>query len=314
VPPVACRPMTISVRDFRPADTGAVALLRHTCVPYVVTTEEGILFEVRTAHPARKYRLLVTEEKGVLTGTAHVGIAHESTEPGQSYVTPQIHPQHRGRGAGALLLRAAEEHLAAEGATSVYSWVLDEPASRSFAERHGYRPTRPAHFQRLDLTRASLPETPQPTGFELRTAADFAEDQRPLFEAAAESSSDEPGDISVNLNDYQNWLDNTWNHPCLDRELSTVVVASDGRVVAFTAAHTDGRSRYMSGMTGTLRAFRGQGLARLAKTDSLRRARAAGITEAFTSNDGDNGPMLAINKRLGYQVCATEVRHVKVIG
>jgi len=44
---------------------------------------------------------------------------------------------------------------------------------------------------------------------------------------------------------------------------------------------------------------------------SLHRARAAGYREAFTGNDTDNEPMLAINFWFGYQICATEVRHVR---
>jgi hypothetical protein len=67
-------------------------------------------------------------------------------------------------------------------------------------------------------------------------------------------------------------------------------------------------------MTGTARAHRGRGLAKLAKNDSLHRARAAGYTEAFTGNDTGNGPMLAINKWFGYEICATEVHHVRELG
>ncbi|MYZ34263.1 MULTISPECIES: GNAT family N-acetyltransferase [unclassified Streptomyces] len=305
--------MTVIVRDFRTEDAGAVVRLRWACVPFQVTTEEALLFDVAHANPAKKYRLLLAEEDGELIGSAHTGIAYDSDDPGQSSVTPQVHPERRGRGAGSLLLRTAEEHLAAEGATSVYAWALDEPSSRAFAERHGYRPTRPAHFQRLDLAGGTLPEPPPlPPGFELRTAADFADDPRPLFEADAETTSDEPSDISTDFDDYADWLNHTWNHPLLDRELTTVVMI-DGRVAAFTAAQTDGRTRYASGMTGTLRAYRGQGLAKLAKTYSLHRARAAGYTGAYTANDAENGPMLAINRWLGYKICASEIRHVRAL-
>lgn len=307
--------MTVIVRDFRTEDAEAVVALRRVCVPHMVATEAGVLFGVATAHPAKKYRLLVAEEEGVIIGATHVGIAYDSPEPGQSSVTPHVLPEYLRRGAGSLLLHAAEEHLAAEGATSVYSWVLDEPSSRAFAEHHGYRPTRTAHFQSLDLTTAAFTDPPAlPEGLTLRTAADFADDPRPLFEADAEVTSDEPGDIATELSDYEDWLASFWGDPDLDRELSTVVVTEDGRVAAFTSALTDGLSTYATGMTGTRRAFRGKGLAKLAKTDSLRRARAAGYTDAFTSNDGENGPMLAVNRWFGYRICATEVRHVRSLG
>ncbi|MGW1493896.1 GNAT family N-acetyltransferase [Streptomyces sp. NPDC002402] len=306
--------MTLIVRDFRPDDAASVSRVRRAALPYMVTTPAAVAFGVESANPAKKYRLLIAEKDGEIIGTAHAGIAYDSSEPGQSFVTPHVHPEHRGRGAGALILRTAEEHLAAEGARTVYAWVIDEPESRAFAEKHGYRPTRPAHFQRLDLANGTLPPLPElPPGVELRTAADFEADPRPMFRADAEATSDEPSDIGADFDDYDDWIRHTWNNPLLDRGLSSVVLV-DGEVAAFTAAQSDGGTRYMSGMTGTLRAHRGRGLAKLAKTDSLRRARAAGYTDAFTSNDADNGPMLAINKWFGYEICATEVRHVRTLG
>ncbi|MFF3289943.1 GNAT family N-acetyltransferase [Streptomyces sp. NPDC003023] len=306
--------MTVIVRDFRPEDAEAVTRVRRACLPFEVMTPASLLLGVETANPAKKYRLLVAEKDGELIGTAHAGIAYDSTEPGQSFVTPHVHPDHRGHGAGGLLLRVAEDHLGAEGATNVYAWVLDDPRNLAFAEKRGYSPTRAAHFQRLDLANGPLPGLPAPSdlppGVELRTAADFEDDPRPLFDADAEATADEPGDISSSLDDYEDWITHTWNDPLLDRRLTTVVVV-DGSVAAYTAALTDGNTRYATGMTGTMRAHRGRGLAKLAKTDSLHRARAAGYTDAFTSNDADNGPMLAINRWFGYEICATEVRHVR---
>ncbi|MCP9959546.1 GNAT family N-acetyltransferase [Streptomyces sudanensis] len=307
--------MPIIIRDFRPEDAEAVARSRRATVPFLAVTPRSVLFDVETANPAKRLRLLVAEEDGEILGTAYAGIAYDSDEPGQAYATPNVHPDRRGRGAGGLLLRAAEEHLAAHGAVSVYSWARDDPRSLAFARGRGYRPTRTAHFQHLDLAGAALPEPPGglPPGVALRTAADYEDDPRPMFEADAEATSDEPSDIATTLDDFADWVAHTWNNPLLDRRLSTVVTV-DGRVAAYTAAYTDGGSRYVSGMTGTLRAHRGRGLARLAKTDSLRRARAAGYTDAYTSNDGANAPMLAVNARLGYRVCATEVRHVRALG
>ncbi|MGR8011420.1 N-acetyltransferase family protein [Streptomyces hypolithicus] len=306
--------MTPIVRDFAPADTDAWVRVRRASVPFMVTTPESVTFTLTTSHPAKKLRMLVAEEGGEVVGTAFAGVAYDSADPGQSYVTPHVHPDHRGRGAGSLLLRAAEEHLGAVGATTVYAWVQDAPEFCAFAEKHGYAPTRSLHFQRLDLANGALPPRgPLPAGVELLTAADFRGDPRPLFEADAEATADEPSDIATDLTDYEDWLSHTWNNPLLDHELSTVVVA-DGKVAAFTAAQTDGLTRYWSAMTGTVRAHRGRGFAKLAKTDSLHRARAAGCTDAYTGNDADNAPMLAVNKWFGYRICASEVRHVRTLG
>lgn len=148
----------------------------------------------------------------------------------------------------------------------------------------------------------------------MRSAADFADDPRPLFELDAETARDEPSDVDTEFTDYENWIEESWKHPLLNRELTKVALV-EGRPAAFSLAWTDvATGRYATAMTGTARAFRGRGLAKLAKNASLHGARAAGFTEALTGNDDGNGPMLAINKWFGYEICATEVRHVRELG
>ncbi|MEU3789688.1 GNAT family N-acetyltransferase [Streptomyces fructofermentans] len=306
--------MTVTVRDFRAGDAEGFARVRHLALPFMLSTPESIAYDVAHAHPDAHFQPLVAEEDGELVGTAQVGVAHESPQPGQGYLNVYVHPEHRGRGAGTLLVSTAEERLAALGTSKAFAWVLDDPTHRAFAERRGYGAGRSAHFLRLDLANGSLPPLQEPpAGVELRSAADYAADPRPLFELDAETLLDEPGDISYEFTDYEAWLESTWHHPLLSHELTSVAVV-DGRPAAFSAARTGGDGRYDTAMTGTARAQRGRGLAKLAKNDSLHRARAAGFTEAFTGNDAGNGPMLAINEWFGYEICATEVRHVRELG
>ncbi|MFF7355540.1 GNAT family N-acetyltransferase [Streptomyces filipinensis] len=304
--------MTVIVRDLRPdvpADTEGFARVRHLALPYILFTPDSIRHNALHLPPEARYRPLIAEEDGEVIGTAQVHLAHDSTEPGQGLLNIYVRPDRTGRGAGRLLLRAAEEHLTAQGATRLFSWVLDEPANRAFAEGHGYRSSRSAHFLRLDLADSALPPVPgTPPGIELRTAADFADDPRPLFELDAETMRDEPGDLDYEYSDYEAWTEQYWKHPLLNHDL-TVVACAEGRPVAFSVAYTDGGTRYTTAMTGTARSHRGRGLAKLAKIHSLYRARAAGITEAFTGNDAGNEPMIAINRWLGYDICATEVRY-----
>jgi GNAT superfamily N-acetyltransferase len=309
--------MTLIVRDLRaadPADAEAFADVRRRALPFMVSTAASLLHDATLAPPEAHRQQLVAEADGEVIGTAQLSIAHDSPEPGQGDITVYVHPAHLRRGAGALLARTAEERLTAVGARRLLSWVLDTPDNRAFAERRGYTPSRFAHFLRLDLAQGTLPPlSSPPPGVELRTAADFADDPRPLFDLDAETTADEPGDVDAELDDYGQWVEEIHGHPLLDRALSTVVVV-DGTPAAFTAVHTDGRDRYSTVMTGTARAFRGRGLDKLAKNDPLHRARDAGCTEAFTGNDAGNGPMLAVNKWFGYEVCATEVRYVRELG
>jgi GNAT superfamily N-acetyltransferase len=309
--------MTVLVRDLRPdvrADLDGFVRVRHRALPYMLFTPGSVAYDIAHAHPDAHMRRLVAQEDGEIIGTAQVGIAYDSPEPGQGYLNVYVDPERTRSGAGGLLVRTAEEHLAAQGARRLLAWVLDEPDNRAFAERRGYRASRPAYFLRLDLAHAALPPLQDPPpGVELRSAADFADDPRPLFALDAEAMADEPSDVDYEFTDYEAWLAETWRHPLFSPELTSVVLV-DGRPAAFSAARTDSGHRYGTVMTGTARAFRGRGLAKLAKNDSLHRARAAGFTKAFTGNDTGNGPMIAINKWFGYQVCATEVRHVRELG
>ncbi|WP_055698378.1 MULTISPECIES: GNAT family N-acetyltransferase [Streptomyces] len=309
--------MTLIVRALdpaTPADAEGFAAVRRVCVPAMLATAASVAFDRAHAHPDARYVQLIAETDGEIIGTAQVGIAHESPQPGQGFANVYVHPERRGIGAGSLILRTAEEYLAGEGADTVYSWVLDEPANRAFAAARGYRASRSAHFLRLDLAGGTLPPLQEPpAGVELVSGSVYARDARPLFALDAETVADEPSDVGAELTDYEHWLAETWHHPLVNQELTTVALV-DGRPAAFSLARTDGEGRYASGMTGTGRAFRGRGLAKRAKNDSLHRARAAGCTEAFTGNDTGNAPMLAINEWFGYEICATEVRHVRELG
>ncbi|GGV62849.1 GNAT family N-acetyltransferase [Streptomyces griseoloalbus] len=309
--------MTVSVRALRPdarADLEGFARVRHAALPFLLVTPDSLAHDLTHMHPDAHYRPLVAVADGEVIGTAQVHLSHESSEPGQGNINVYVHPGHTRRGAGTLLVRAAEEHLAAHGATRLFAWVLDERGNRAFAGRHGYRASRAAHFLRLDLAGGALPPLQDPPpGVELRKGSDFAGDPRPLFELDAETTADEPSDVDTEFTDYEAWLAETWRHPLFSPELTSVALV-DGRPAAFSAARTDGGTRYGTVMTGTARAHRGRGLAKLAKNDSLHRARAAGYTEAFTGNDAGNGPMIAINQWFGYEICATEVRHVRDIG
>ncbi|MEW1684140.1 GNAT family N-acetyltransferase [Streptomyces sp. NPDC093594] len=310
--------MTVTVRDLRPdarADLEGFARVRRAALPFVLVTPESLAHDLTHLHPDAHYRPLVAvDDEGEVIGTAQVHLTHESTVRGQGNLNVYVHPRHTRRGAGRVLVRAAEEHLAAHGAARLFAWVPDEPGNRAFAELHGYRASRSAHFLRLDLAHGTLPP-PQdpPPGVELRPGSDYADDPRPLFLLDAETTADEPSDVDTEFTDYEAWLRETWQHPLFSPELTTVALV-DGRPAAFSAARTDGGTRYGTVMTGTARAHRGRGLAKLAKNDSLHRARAAGLTEAFTGNDTGNGPMIAINKWFGYEICGTEVRYVRELG
>ena len=96
-----------------------------------------------------------------------------------------------------------------------------------------------------------------------------------------------------------------WESPALDKSLSVAAMAGD-EVAASRAIETDG-DRAWSAMTGI---DPGVPRPRAGEAGEVGRAAAlrptAGIIGAFTSNDDENGPMLAVNNWLGYRRVETQ--------
>lgn len=305
--------MTALVRDYREGDAEAVVALLHATAPYRVMTPRGLHTQV-VGSPARQhYRLLVAEDaEGRIAGYVRAALFADTSDPGLSYASLLVAAGDRGTGIGSALLAAAEKHLTASGAHTVYVWAFDEPAAHGFATARGYHRGRSASYLRLDLAESGpLPERPVlPAGVRLEPAARWADDLPALHEADQECFVGEPGDVTPDAISYEDWRTTIWDRPDFDQQLSTVAVV-DGAVAGLLLVETDDRGRYWSSGTAVHPDHRGRGLARAAKAHSLHLARDRGLREAYTSNDGGNAPMLAVNRWLGYEPSATEWRYIR---
>ncbi|MFD0565696.1 GNAT family N-acetyltransferase [Kitasatospora saccharophila] len=297
------------IRPFAPADATDAAAAYRAGRPHLVTTPEVVTWQSALPH----YHLLVAERDGRVVGTARFGPVPESTTSHQGFLNISVLPEHRGAGAGTALLAAAERDLAALGVRDAHSWVDDTPEALGFATARGYRRSgRAGRFSGLDLTAPLPPLPPTPPGVELRTAADYLDDPYPIYLVDIDGTRAEPGDLALDDQPYESWLAEIWQRPDQDHTLTSVVLA-DGEPVAFSAAQTDGHRTYWSAFTATRSTHRGRGLAKLAKVHALHRAKARGLTAAYTQNDADNTPMLAINAWLGYRECAAEWKHTRTL-
>ena len=96
------------------------------------------------------------------------------------------------------------------------------------------------------------------------------------------------------------WLEDYWRHPDTDLDASVAAVVDD-RPVAFSHLRVAPGGRAVNDMTGTLRDYRGRGLATLAKRATLVNAARRGVELVSTDNHETNGPMLRVNEKLGYR-------------
>jgi GNAT superfamily N-acetyltransferase len=87
----------------------------------------------------------------------------------------------------------------------------------------------------------------------------------------------------------------------------------DGREIAGLShlTYPPVRGHSWTGFTATGRAFRGQGIARAVKMESLAQAIELGVSTVRTDNDERNAPMLHINDTLGYVAIPSWVAYLK---
>ena len=290
----------VVIRQAVGDDAEAVAAVRRAVYPYKAMSPAAIRHMIDVPSAGQRYLPLVAEREGEIVAWGSAGLTVWTSKPGQSEVMVFVHPDHRKQGIGSQLAERLHQHLTEVGAIRVRTFV--HPDGLEFARNRGYDGARQMHFAGVELT--SLPEQPAtPDGIEVVAFGEV--DPRAAYTGDTIASLDEPGDSPMDSMEYDRWVEEIWNSPSLDKSLSVAAMAGD-EMASFTLVETDG-DRMWSGMTGTVPAYRGRGLAKLVKSVALRRAAAAGITSAYTSNDDENGPMLAINNWLGYRRVQTEL-------
>lgn len=291
-----------SIRPARPDDAAAAAALRVAVHPYLVRGEASTRRMFADPPPGGNRIFRLAESCGEIVGMASAFRDTRSSDAGFGRIALHVHPRHRRRGAGAALLAEATGHLRSIGVRRTSIWAV--PEAVGFARAHGFEPSREMRFSALDLTGfGDRPFVPAPPGIQLVRLHEVTEEA--LYAADVAAATDEPGETPTQPTPYSLWRHEIWDEPGLDRDASIAAVA-DGEIVSFSLVLRDG-DRMWSDMTATVPAHRGRGLARLVKYAVLRRAAASGVRAAYTSNDEENKPMLAVNERLGYRPVATQV-------
>ena len=260
------------------------------------------------SHPERAhFRLWVAEEGGELVGMAMARFHWSMSTLGVAWSWAGVHPDQRGRGLGSELFERGEAHLRGHEVRKLESFSA-EPEGQRFLEKRGYRRTRTELNQRLDLGRVDLAgvddfiRAKAEDGFRLVPLSEL-EDRLPDVHAVyAAATADIPADDPEDDVPFEDWKRQDMSDPDLSREGSFVVCEGD-RPVALSFLLVNHEARIAANeMTGTLAEYRGRGLARLAKLAAIRWAAEQGFREIATGNDSENGPMLALNRSLGYQV------------
>ena len=262
---------------------------------------------------------LVAAEKATGAIVGHLqavdhSVPEPTRRPGQCHFVLEVAPAHRQRGIGGALYAQAAAFARRQKARLLYAAYLeteDAPAA-TFLKKRGFEVLERFYPSTLDLTSfdpapfQSAVERVRAQGIGLQTYADLgdsAENRRKLYELEQAARATQPfREVEPYVPEpYAKWEQNFLKR---DPTMTFLAIAppSDawaGVVWYFTGVHPD---------------WRGRGIATALKVLCAIEAKKRGLNAMETENHGDNLPMLAINRKLGFHFTTPEVACIKRFG
>lgn len=288
-------------------DYERIAALASTTEPEPLTADA--LIEERKHLPAGQVlrEMVAEDETGTVAGFSRV-VRLPWWGPGRVSLWVVVDPALRGRGTGSLLCAEASAHAADLGLTLWETEVMDDdaPALR-FAQNRGFAIDRHLFGSSLvvsefnDAPFAGVVDRVKASGIRFFTMADAGDDldaRRRLYEVNKATSLDIPGREQT-FAAFEQYSQRKFASGRYRPELQ--LIAADGDQWVGMAALWSMGSALENGMTGVLASHRGRQIALALKLLAIETAKQHGFTRLVTNNDSENGPMLAVNRKLGYK-------------
>jgi len=298
--------MTIRELDLE-RDAGDVVALLREISPTAVINVPSLRHRQRTVPIRARPLSVVAEVDGRIVGRADCRLENFFSDAiDLAFAGVAVTATHRRRGIGTRLLEAATNHAESIGATRLLTNFHECDAGVRFARSHGFAEARTEQESVLDPR--TVGQSP-PAGVDLQRVADV--DPRLVHAVDEAATRDMPSTEQNNAIPYEEWVGHVLEHP-LFTAAGSVVAMVDGIAAALSLLTCDPETGRAANMfTGTLRDYRGRGLALAVKLGSIRWAAENGVTSIVTTNDETNAAMLAVNRRLGYRPSGRRVDYLR---
>ena len=217
----------------------------------------------------------------------------------------QVRPEARRRGLGALLWSACSEVARDDGKTGFQTDLSEsQPDGMAFLEHRGFATVERAKMVQLDLRGMSPPVVVMPAGFSLTTLAARPDLEAGVHAVAIEAYQDIPTiDELVAVGPLEEFIARDVRRDSIPPGAFAIAVDdATGEVAGWASLMFVPGSTTMAwhDMTATGRRWRGRGVATALKLATIAWAIENGLEILETGNDPENGPMRAVNIKLGY--------------
>lgn len=236
-------------------------------------------------------------------GTAY---RYPNDRPGVVWVNTVVRPEVRRSGIGRALADNVLAFVDHKGLREPRTFTKDDDsASSDFAKRRGFTVRQHVFESTILLESFDLEAHAvlDPAGVEFVRYSDIEAEPTALermVDLYNRLNADIPGVDPGSERTVEQWVvefkqSYTWDPTAL----FLAVVGDEWVGMGWVIELHPGR--YYNSMTGVLPTHRGKGIAQALKLRTIALARERGATYIRTNNDESNAPMLAINRKLGYQ-------------
>jgi len=258
---------------------------------------------------------LIAERDGA--AVAYLAAGHDPWEhlPKRfGWLRPILHPEIWSERHFGLLIAIAESWLRDEQGTIAVARLRESFKDQLHVfESRGYREVRRSRIWELDLVAgrekllAAAERSREAMGKEGVRLLTLDQDDDPdrlakLYELTSATEQDVPTTVPWRTPPYDEWHRSWFENPGVREDRFWIARDGDAMVGLSVIGFPPNRGVPWTFFTGTSQSVRGRGVARALKHETLAQAIALGVERVRTNNDGENAPILHLNKELGYQM------------
>ena len=321
-------PRGVTLRERRPEDLPrAVEFQNRYGRPAQRQTLQDVERWEAMTDPNEVRARLVLEAGGALIGIALAADGGKWRPPDGSWgIGMRIDDAWKRKGIGSAVATALESFARGHGAPSITAGLRgDEQDGIAFAERRGYTEFHRRQTAYLDLTKFDPARFERPDamaqrgGFRLVSYEELAAAtpdtdalRHRIHDLHSATWREIPTPEIPPPPSYEDLMRFAFDSPTFEPRATTLALRGD-EIVGMTLADVNGSGIGYTFMTGVLASARGNGLALAMKLRAIDALRKRGVELFGTTNDQDNVPMLAVNRKLGYDPEPPSIRMKKLL-